>query len=331
MTSDEQTIQRLARRRFAQYVPDDPRGILAKVPIHFATTGATADLAKAAQSVTGAYAEKRRKVQEDLAAAEATLAEHQRKLAEIETRAQATGEQARLTDTAKAEEERRTNLQMGDVRSLAGGYAARKAGEPDFTFTPVTPAPRRSIVEYRGTGAGGDGVDDLTAREQDIVGGKYLNADYQAAKRARYPKAGFVFSQQDPRVARGLSPLEQSASHAADQAVALAMDPTRLAEARVVLNRARQSLIPTGDAMSVGDRKSLTFTELVNVQGILADAESAISAQESRLKAVSRSKMQQHYGVTELMEEQRGAGQGQLSNEQWLNTLTPEEREALGY
>jgi len=299
LTYDDQAIEREARRRFGRSNPGDPRGILANVPIHFQTEPATADVREAVGSFMGAYADKRRKTQEALAAAQGLADAHQRSLEKAKVEAEVKGEQERLTD-----------VQLGDVKNVPEvGYATRKAGATDWAITPVAPQVKRSVVEYRG-GRGGAPVEPkLTRYEQSVVSGELLDKDYQTAKGKRWPKPKMTLDSKDKviRAALPVSRLEQSAIAAADNAVALA-NP---AEARAALDRAEQELVPKGEAWRLGEADpssaslfggsrggkgsaALTYGDIENVRGILDDARAAIKRQEDRLRWMPRSTQQQY-------------------------------------
>jgi hypothetical protein len=304
LTYDDQAIEREARRRFGRSNPGDPRGILANVPIHFQTEPATADVREAVGSFMGAYADKRRKTQEALAAAQGLADAHQRSLEKAKVEAEVKGEQERLTD-----------VQLGDVKNVPEvGYATRKAGATDWAITPVAPQVKRSVVEYRG-GRGGAPVEPkLTRYEQSVVSGELLDNDYQAAKSRRWPKPKMTLDSKDKviRAALPVSRLEQSAIAAADNAVALA-NP---AEARAALDRAEQELVPKGEAWRLGEADpssaslfggsrggkgsaALTYGDIENVRGILDDARAAIKRQEDRLRWIPAAQQQYQQGAVQ--------------------------------
>jgi len=304
LTYDDQAIEREARRRFGRSNPGDPRGILANVPIHFQTEPATADVREAVGSFMGAYADKRRKTQEALAAAQGLADAHQRSLEKAKVEAEVKGEQERLTD-----------VQLGDVKNVPEvGYATRKAGATDWAITPVAPQVKRSVVEYRG-GRGGAPVEPkLTRYEQSVVSGELLDKDYQTAKGKRWPKPKMTLDSKDKviRAALPVSRLEQSAIAAADNAVALA-NP---AEARAALDRAEQELVPKGEAWRLGEADpssaslfggsrggkgsaALTYGDIENVRGILDDARAAIKRQEDRLRWIPAAQQQYRQGAVQ--------------------------------
>lgn len=166
MTYDDRAIEREARKRFGRFDPGDPRGILADVPIHFQTEPATADVRKAVGSFMGAYADKRRKAAEALAALEAATTEHQRKMEEIKE----TGNQARLTQAAKPTEpaEERKPYEAGGylyTPKIGGGFDREPARFRPSTFVNYADRVTPEQLETARRGAIADATANL---------GKYL-------------------------------------------------------------------------------------------------------------------------------------------------------------
>jgi hypothetical protein len=311
MTEEERMISREARRRFGQFTPGDPRGILADIPIHFQTEPATADVRRAVKSMADAYAARRQKAQENLAAAEAATLEYNRKL-ELERAkgeqerqtALATGEQQRLTEAAKPQAERKAYEAGGFLfePKLGGGYTKSRAMYRPSTFVSYADRVTPEQLESARRAA----ISDVTANLGKYLGTITIRKGQQMVDERGQPvwttdiggrKIPYL-AQIDTEVQRGISSLSPAAQelHQRGAAIVGAKAAREITAADAV--RALDALV--GTSMPIDARQVyMGLKEYLNTP----------------------------QGLQEMVRRQDTDA---MSNEQWLQTLTPEERAALG-
>jgi hypothetical protein len=282
-----------ARERFNAWNQGDPRGILADVPIKFNTESITRDLAKGVGSMAAAFAAKRQALLNAQAEAAKTLTEHQNKLAEDAAKATVEGEQERLTKGY-----------LGEVKTEGNVRYGRQGGQQNYTELGKA-EPSRSVNTSIVVGGRGDTPGDkVTAHDQDILHGRLMGGN-MAVRISRRVPGSKVTTDPDgyPVVDIGaaiISDAERAAMSAGDNAIAMAVNPTKIDDALAMLQAARDTIAATDTVKTgffhQGQKVVPDVAAQTRAMGLLDDYAVELRAQKERIKVVPAARWSGLYG-----------------------------------